>query len=103
MLCLLTVDSAIIDGITHARWRMADILKVSPADITAALRAVDLRIDRGVGVNFDVNPDSIEGVSLEDAREVMLNVWNNESKPLLEERLKGIRDRRGYKREYDAS
>lgn len=104
MLCLITRDAVMIDAINHARFKIATILKVDPSEINVKFGRDDPfdEVSKGfLSINFEIDPQHHEGVTAAEAQEVMVGVWNNESKPLLDERMAGLTQRRGYKKSYD--
>lgn len=92
MIILLTPTMLATDLVTAARYKMASILKISPAIIKVTWFH---REGGGLGVEFAVDGDQNElGVTGEAIQAVIQTVWNLEYKRKLEwtlDNLKSVR------------
>lgn len=91
MIILLNTIGVCNEVLEWATFRMANILRVPPASIHAEW----MRNKRGnLDASFSLDADLASGVHEDQVREVVQMVWGTEARPMLDERLAGVRMRR---------
>ena len=97
MIVVLNEDRVLAEIMELTQIKIAMILKVPREAVTAKWRRVGAT---GLSPELGVMEDAAEGVSREDITAVIKNVWRG-SKLIMNERLSGLKERRGYEEEKD--
>jgi hypothetical protein len=93
MIILMNTAMVANEVVTWAVYRISDLLKVPPA----AIHPNWYQNERGkLDVEFSVEKDAAKGVTDKGIQVVVERVWSLEAKPMLDERLAGVHQRRPY-------
>ena len=92
MIILLVASDVLNEVLEWARLRIAKILVVDPLEV----RGEWVKNDKGLlDAKFDLDATKVVGVSQDQVQDVIKSVWVTEARAMLDERLAGVKQRRG--------
>ena len=91
MIILLSPADTMNEVLEWAILRISAILKIDPSDV----KGMWTKNEKGLAdASFEVNFEKVKEVALEDVAEVVKGVWTIEARPMLAERLAGLKQKR---------